>query len=283
VIARYAGGERGARSAARAGSVVVVVDAFRASTTIAVLVSMGARVLPVASVEEAASAETDLRIGERGSAKVAGFDFGNSPTEILGSDIPPDSTVALSTTNGTRIVEAATGARVILAGAFVNAGVLADYLSEEANNDTEVAVVGCGWEGHRASEDEAAAGAILYRLRCRGAELDGRAARVVGHYLSRPVRVLHDNSAARRLKRLGYGLDVEFCLVEDSVPVVPRLLGEAFVGRAMDRGHPTNLRSEDQHEKPKLVLDKGMKRDYSEVSEGGSNVTRSAESAAGRR
>ena len=283
MIARYVGGECGARSAARAGAVVVVVDAFRASTTIAVLVSMGARVLPVASVEEAASAETDLRIGERGSAKVAGFDFGNSPTEILGSDIPPDSTVALSTTNGTRIVEAATGARVILAGAFVNAGVLADYLSEEANNDTEVAVVGCGWEGHRASEDEAAAGAILYRLRCRGAELDGRAARVVGHYLSRPVRVLHDNSAARRLKRLGYGLDVEFCLVEDSVPVVPRLLGEAFVGRAMDRGHPTNLRSEDQHEKPKLVLDKGMKRDYSGVSEGGSNVTRSAESAAGRR
>ena len=114
MIARYAGGERGARSAARAGSVVVVVDAFRASTTIAVLVSMGARVLPVASVEEAASAETDLRIGERGSAKVAGFDFGNSPTEFLGYEIPPDSTVALSTTNGTRVVEAASGARAIL-------------------------------------------------------------------------------------------------------------------------------------------------------------------------
>ena len=114
MIARYAGGERGARSAARAGSVVVVVDAFRASTTIAVLVSMGARVLPVASVEGAASAETDLRIGERGSAKVAGFDFGNSPTESVGYGIPPDSTVALSTTNGTRIVEAAGGARAIL-------------------------------------------------------------------------------------------------------------------------------------------------------------------------
>src|SRR5215217_9153006 len=99
LTAHYAGGESGARAAARAGSAVVVVDAFRASTTIAVLVSKGARVIPVASIEEAASAETNFRIGERGGAKVAGFDFGNSPTEILVSEISSDSTVALSTTN----------------------------------------------------------------------------------------------------------------------------------------------------------------------------------------
>ncbi len=238
MIARYAGGERGARSAARAGSVVVVVDAFRASTTIAVLVSKGARVLPVASVEEAASAGTDFRIGERGNAKVAGFDFGNSPTEILGYEIPPDSTVALSTTNGTRIVEAAGGARAILAGAFVNASVLAECLSGGSYDAADVAVIGCGWEGRRASEDEAAAGAILYRLRSRGAELDGRAGRVVERYLSRPARVLRNNSAARRLKRLGYERDLEFCLAEDTVPVVPRLVGEAFVGGVEGSGPP---------------------------------------------
>ena len=66
MIARYAGGERGARSAARTGAVVVVVDAFRASTTIAVLALKGARVVPVLSVEEAASAGADFRIGKRG-------------------------------------------------------------------------------------------------------------------------------------------------------------------------------------------------------------------------
>jgi len=230
VIARYGGGERGARTAARAGSVVVVVDAFRASTTIAVLVSKGAKVFAVASIEEAASAETDIRIGERGSAKVAGFDFGNSPTEILASEIPPDSTVALSTTNGTRIVEAAAGARSIFTGAFVNAESLAHLLSYATHDDTEVAVIGCGGEGRRASEDEAAAGAILHRLESRGAELDERARRVVERYLSRSTSTLTDNSAARRLKRLGYGQDLEFCLAEDTVPVVPRLVGGAFVG-----------------------------------------------------
>ena len=230
MIARYAGGESGARTAARPGSIVVVVDAFRASTTIAVLVSKGARVVPVASVEEAASAEADFRIGERGSAKVAGFDFGNSPTEILGSEIPPDSTVALSTTNGTRVVEAARGARTILTGAFVNAGILAEDLASGTYVDAEMVVVGCGWEGRRASEDEVAAGAILQRLRSGGVELDGRAMRVVEAYLSRSVRRLRNNSAARRLKRLGYEEDLQFCLAEDTVPVVPRLVGDAFVG-----------------------------------------------------
>jgi 2-phosphosulfolactate phosphatase len=229
VIARYAGGERGARRAARPRSVVVVVDAFRASTTIAVLVSKGARVVPVASIEEAASAEADFRIGERGSAKVTGFDFGNSPTEILASEIPPDATVALSTTNGTRIVEAASGARAILTGAFVNAESLAEYLSDGTYDDAEVVLVGCGWEGRRASEDEAAAGAILHRLRSRGADLDERAARVVERYLISAASALENNSAARRLKRLGYERDLDFCLAEDTVPVVPRLVGDAFI------------------------------------------------------
>ena len=229
MIARYGGGERGARSAGRAGSVVVVVDAFRASTTIAVLVSKGARVLPVASIDEAAFVAADFRIGERGSARVAGFDFGNSPTEILAANIPPGSTVALSTTNGTRVVEAAAGAPAVFAGASVNATALADALASGFSGGC-VTVVGCGWEGRHASEDEHAAGAILDRLRSRGAKLDERAGRAVGRYLSRSEDALKDNSAARRLQRLGYERDLDFCLAEDTVPVVPRLVGGAFVG-----------------------------------------------------
>ena len=229
LTAHYAGGESGARAAARAGSAVVVVDAFRASTTIAVLVSKGARVIPVDSIEVARSyAGADFRAGERGSAKVAGFDFGNSPTEVLGAEVPPGSTVALSTTNGTRVVEAARSAPVILTGAFVNAGSLADELAG-GHHGRHVVVVGCGWEGRRASEDEAAAGAILHRLGERGARLDGRARRVVEGYLTRPTNLLYSNSAARRLTRLGYERDLDFCLTEDTVPVVPRFVDGAFV------------------------------------------------------
>ncbi|HEX6711245.1 MAG TPA: 2-phosphosulfolactate phosphatase [Rubrobacter sp.] len=252
MIARYAGGERGARTAARAGSVVVVVDAFRASTTIAVLVWKGARVVPVASIESAYSYAADLRIGERGSEKVAGFDFGNSPTEVLDAEVPPSSTVALSTTNGTRVVEAAHGARAILTGAFVNAGALAEDLAGGAYDGAEVVVVGCGWKGRRASEDEAAAGAILYRLRSSGADLDERACRIVEGYLARSATALRNNSAARRLKRLGYERDLEFCLSEDTVPVVPRLVGEAFVGGAPGLERPSESSARGPKQKARL-------------------------------
>ena len=231
MIAGYAAGERGTREAACEGAAIVVVDAFRASTTIAVLVRKGARVIPVASIEEAAAyAGADYRIGERGSAKVRGFDFGNSPSEVDAAELPPGATVVLSTTNGTRIIEAARGASEILAAAFVNARAVADELASGAYGE-RVAVVGCGWEGRRASEDESAAGAILYRLRERGVGLDERARRVVDLYLSRPEKSLRRNSAARRLARLGYERDLDFCLAENTVPVVPRVEGGAFVGR----------------------------------------------------
>lgn len=100
----------------------------------------------------------------------------------------------------------------------------------EAHRESEVVVVGCGWEGRRASEDEAASGAILYHLQELGAELDGRARRVVDFYLRCSKKSLKNNSAARRLKRLGQEIDLDFCLSEDIVPVAPRLRDRAFVG-----------------------------------------------------
>lgn len=205
----------------------MVVDAFRASTTIALLVSRRARVVPVSSIREATETAADLRVGERGSAKVAGFDFGNSPTEILASTVPEGATVAMSTTNGTRVVEAGRGAAAIYTGAFVNAGRLAAELYDRFP-EAEVVVVGCGWEGRRSSEDESAAGAILHGLRLRGASLDARALTVEERYLSRPNAALKTNRAARRLLLLDHDADLEFCLAEDSIPVAPRLLEGAF-------------------------------------------------------
>ena len=230
MIAGYGAGERGAREAARGGAAVVVVDTYRASTTIAVLVAHGARVVPVASIEEAERRPADFRIGERGSAKVKGFDFGNSPTELEEARIPPGSTVVLSSTNGTRIIEAAHRSPGIFIGAFVNAGALAEELLRSATNDSRVVVVGCGWRGRRASEDESAAGEILGRLQRGGADLEERAERIVEEHRERPKKALLTNTAARRLKRLGYERDLGFCLTPDTVPVVPRLVDGAFLG-----------------------------------------------------
>ena len=184
--------------------------------------------MPVNSITDAADHEADFRIGERGSAKVSGFDFGNSPTELLEAEIPAGSNVVLSTTNGTRVVEAAAGSPRIMTGAFVNAEAVAGALISERLE--EVAIVGCGWEGHRSSEDETAAGAILYSLVREGGEPDERARRVVDRYLNTPWKTrLRRNSAARRLERLGYEKDLGLCLSENVLPVAPRLLRGAFV------------------------------------------------------
>lgn len=211
---------------------MAVVDAFRASTSICVLVSQGVRVAPVASLERAARAEADYRIGERGSAKVAGFDFGNSPTELTAADLRPGTTAVLSTTNGTRVLDAAEGAPVVLTGAFVNANALAAELYQTG---LEIVVVGCGWEGKRALEDEMAAGAILYRLSEYGAALDPRGQAVAKMYRTRPKSDVLRASAARRLKRLGYAADLDFCITEDAVPVVPRLTDGLFEEVGPDR------------------------------------------------
>ena len=112
----------------------------------------------------------------------------------------------------------------------MNARGLADELANGACGE-RVAVIGCGWEGRRASEDESAAVVILHHLREKGTELDERAERVVGSYLARSKKPLRRNNAARRLSLLGYERDIDFCRTEDALPVVPRLEGDAFVGR----------------------------------------------------
>ena len=66
-------------------------------------------------------------------------------------------------------------------------------------------------------------------MREAGASLDESGERVVDAYLRRPEKALRNNTAARRLKRLDYERDLDFCLAPNTVPVVPRLVDGAFV------------------------------------------------------
>ncbi len=50
-------------------------------------------------------------------------------------------------------------------------------------------------------------------------------------YLTRPKEALRRNSASQRLERLGYQKDLDFCLAENTVLVVPLLEGGAFAGQ----------------------------------------------------
>ena len=89
MIAGYAAGERGARAAAREGMAVVVVDAFRASTTIAVFVRKGARVIPVASIEEAVDYAGPTAVSGGVAARKCGASFWELADRDRGSGTAP--------------------------------------------------------------------------------------------------------------------------------------------------------------------------------------------------
>lgn len=110
----------------RSGTVYIVVDVIRATTTICVVFERGCRRVLVAPGIEAArqaratAAPGTLLAGEVGGLAPAGFDFGNSPPELAVADVAGRDLI-FATTNGTRALRACLGGRAILAGAFRNA------------------------------------------------------------------------------------------------------------------------------------------------------------------
>ena len=118
--------EMGARQAAQRRAVTVVVDALRASATATTALALGAdAVLPVRTVEAARRyvGRTGFRVaGERDAITCEGFDFGNSPTELRHRQSQLlGQTLVLTTSNGTRMVSAASdGAAAVLLGTTVN-------------------------------------------------------------------------------------------------------------------------------------------------------------------
>lgn len=143
--------------ARRARGVVVIVDVFRAFTTAAVAFARGAeRIVIVPEIEEALRLRDagvgDVCVGEVNGIRPEGFDFGNSPHEMMQADLA-GKVVIQSTRAGTVGVAAATGANEIYAGSLVVAEATARAIRRES--PAEVTIVAMGWNAQvRTDEDE---------------------------------------------------------------------------------------------------------------------------------
>jgi 2-phosphosulfolactate phosphatase len=143
--------------ARRARGTVVIVDVFRAFTTAAVALARGAdRIVMVAEIEEALRLRDEgvgeICVGEVDGVKPAGFDFGNSPHEMMQASLP-GKVVIQSTRAGTTGVTAATGAEAVYAGALVVAEATARAILED--DPPCVTLVAMGWNARvRTDEDE---------------------------------------------------------------------------------------------------------------------------------
>lgn len=122
--------------AAQAKGIVVIIDVFRAFSVACYCFQKGAeRIYPVGEIAEAVSLKREIPgsilIGERYGKKLDGFDYGNSPTEIIAANL--DSRVVVHTTHaGTQGLVNALLADELLTGAFVNAGATAAYIRERS-------------------------------------------------------------------------------------------------------------------------------------------------------
>lgn len=212
----------------------IAVDVLRATTTMATVLASGGEAVQVFSdleqlmhVSEQWPPERRLRAGERGGAKVPGFDMGNSPLDCTPERVQ-GRRLFISTTNGTRALQRVQDAPAVLAAAFVNRSSVVEYVL--AQQPETVWIVGSGWEGSFSLEDTACAGAIAHSLLQQTnspmEELAGNdeviaAEALYSQWQDRLLELFHQASHGKRLLRLDCYEDLKYCAQTDILDVLP--------------------------------------------------------------
>ena len=215
-------------------AVVVIIDIFRATSTITAALHNGASaVIPVASVAECIalgeSIPGSITAGERDGKVAEGLQYGNSPLEYPPSFIK-GKTLVLTTTNGTRLLHMVKGASVIVIGSFLNLKAVCDFLLAQNKN----VLLGCAsWKDKFNLEDTLFAGAVINEVQ-HAFEINCDSARAAKHLYhssggSNFIGFLRDSSHYKRLARFGLEADMEYCVTPDLHPVVPVLKGRDIV------------------------------------------------------
>lgn len=214
-------------------TITVIIDVFRATSTIAAALDNGAKcVIPVSAVDECIriGQETNdsITAGERDGKVAEGLQHGNSPLEYAPNFIR-GKTLVLTTTNGTRLLHMVQGADTIITGAFLNLSAICNFLIAQ---DKPV-LLGCAaWKDRFNLEDTLFAGAVVNRvasyfsINCDSARAASRLEQSCGgNYLD----CLKDSSHYHRLSAFGLEEDLAYCTTPDLHPVVPILKGTELV------------------------------------------------------
>ncbi|MGB9662098.1 MAG: 2-phosphosulfolactate phosphatase [Moorellaceae bacterium] len=199
------------------GKTVIIVDTLRATTTIATALEAGClEIIPVLTPEEAIEMRErlgDERVllgGERGAVKIPGFDLGNSPLEYT-PEVVQGRRIIITTTNGTRAIKRAAGARLPLLAALVNAPAAA-AAAVEAGGD--VTILCAGTRDHFSLEDFLTAGLLVSELEKRGDYVlrDGAwaARELYRTYKDNLAQTLKNSLHGRQLLELGFEADLDY-------------------------------------------------------------------------
>lgn len=213
--------------------IVVVIDIFRATSSICYGIENGAEaIIPVSQVEECLAYQEKhpgyLLAAERNGEVVSGFDFGNSPFSYTKEKVN-GKTVVLTTTNGTHALHLSRGAKKIVIGSFLNITATCNWLKKQNEN---VLLVCAGWKNNFNLEDTLFSGAVVEQLQNHNFRIDDAA--IAANDLYRLAAndldgYLKKTSHSERLKQLGIEADIAFCLQVDIARSIPVLDGERLV------------------------------------------------------
>ena len=208
-------------------SVVVIIDVFRATSTIASALYNGARcVIPVDSVPKAIEISRNIggiAAGERDGMIAEGLSHGNSPLEYPREFIE-NKTLVLTTTNGTRLLQMALdkNADTIISGSFPNLDAVCEYLVKAGKN----VIMGCaGWKDRFNLEDTLFAGAVIHEVKkhftihCDSSLM---AETMYDKYKNKLVDFAPKLTHYHRLvERFGLIEDIRYCLTPNLANVLP--------------------------------------------------------------
>jgi 2-phosphosulfolactate phosphatase len=210
------------------GKAVVIVDIFRATSTMVTALAEGIpELIAVAEVAEcrAYGEKGYLMAGERQGDKLPGFDLGNSPAAL--QRLTEKKALCMTTTNGTRALHLSQDAAKIYIGSFLNLSALAKKLQAQ---ERDVLIFCAGWRGHFNMEDSLFAGALLAKT---GLPFESDAAKMTLDLYEKAKEdlddFLRDSSHYQRLLRKGAEEDLAFCLKEDVYDIVPEAWGDKIV------------------------------------------------------
>jgi 2-phosphosulfolactate phosphatase len=219
-----------------AGATAVVIDAIRATTTIAAALAAGCRqVVPYRTPEEVRAeaarrpAGSVVTAGERCGVRIEGLDFNNSPSAMNAANVA-GRTLLLTTTNGTQAIHDALAAHAVLIGAMPNRRAVA---RRAAALGRRLVFVSAGTVGAVSCEDTLVAGATIAAL----LEEPGSAA----WHLEDSARValaawrgaadclaeiFHQTWGGAFIAQLGLEDDLAVCAQVDTLDVVPVVRGD---------------------------------------------------------
>ncbi len=216
-------------------SVVVIIDVFRATSTIATAMFNGAaKIIPVDNVEKciAIGKETpnSITAGERDGKVIEGLQHGNSPAEYPRSFIE-GKTLVLTTTNGTKLLHMALqrGASSVITGSFPNLLAVCNYLVQQNKN----VFLGCSaWKDRFNLEDTLFAGAVIeavknnFTIHCDSSLMAEQMYHL--HKNDMPL-FIRQTTHWHRLAKFGLEKELEYCVTPNGANILPIYKNGALV------------------------------------------------------